>query len=168
MRSLREVKRLLRGLHRPRPRSEMSALIVSRLAATEGMPPPWRVLPPLPRPQRGRRLATALAFSCLAVFVVAAPFAPSSRDGVRAGWLPSRLTPPPPTLAPPSLPDTVSLVAPPAVGRAGLVPWSSAPDTSAGRAFAGYGVASPVPDWTLLPRGGEAPLSASFTSYRTR
>jgi len=164
MRSIREVKTLLRGLHRPRPRGEMAALIASRLAEKESVPPTWQV----PRPQRGRRLATALVFSCLAVFSVAAPFAPPSRDGVRAAWLPSRLTSPLPAPAPPVLPDTVSLVAPPAASRPGLVPWTDASGTDTDRTFAASGVASPLPGWALAPGLGETPLSASLTSYRTR
>jgi len=168
MRSIREVKALLRGLHTPRPRSEMAARIALRLAETENAPPLWQSFLPPPRPQRGRRLATALAFSCLTVFAFAAPFAPPSRDGVRAAWLPARFSPPPPSSALPPLPDAVNFVASPAASRAGLVPWNSVSDPNGARTFAGPDVASPLPDWTLTPRFGAFPLSASFTSYRTR
>ena len=56
-------------------------MVLARVENGETVSFPWQeALLPLTRPQRGRRLATALTFSCLAVFVIAAPFAPASRD----------------------------------------------------------------------------------------
>jgi len=84
--SIRQVKALLRALHQPRPRPDLPGAISMRLAEAEQ--PVWRVLSLTvtsswpPRPQRGRRLATALALSCLTVLSFAATcFAPASRDG---------------------------------------------------------------------------------------
>lgn len=85
-RSIHQVKMLLRALHDPRPRPDFSGAISMRLAEAEQ--PLWRILslnaasswpPP---PQRGRRLVTALALSCLTVLSFAATcFAPASRNG---------------------------------------------------------------------------------------
>lgn len=86
-RSIRQVKMLLRALHEPRPRPDLPSVISVRL--TEAEQPLWRgltltVTPSWPpRPQRGRRLITALALSCLTVLSFAAAcFAPASRDGM--------------------------------------------------------------------------------------
>jgi len=85
-RSIRQVKSLLRALHQPRPRPDLPGVISVRLAEAEQ--PLWHVLSVSvtpswpPRPQRGRRLVTALALSCLTVLSFAATcFAPASRDG---------------------------------------------------------------------------------------
>lgn len=96
-RSIRQVKMLLRSLHEPRPGNRMEAQISMRLDDAEQ--PLWRifVLTP-PRPQRGRRFATALALSCLTVLSFAASLAPASRDGALTtsgmllpiGFLPAR------------------------------------------------------------------------------
>ena len=91
--SIRQVKLVLRGLAEPRlPRDfsptdfsqRFSATVSLRLEQPDGEMPGWRVmlLPP-PRPQRGRRLATALALSCLTVVSFALPFAPEARDSAR-------------------------------------------------------------------------------------
>jgi len=87
--SIRQVKMLLRSLHGPRPRPDLQSAISARLAEAEQ--PLWRVvsltITPVwpPRPQRGRRLATALAFSCLTVFSFAAAcFAPAPHGGAMA------------------------------------------------------------------------------------
>ena len=83
-RSIRQVKMLLRSLHEPRPRLDLPGTISVRLAEAEQ--PLWHTLSSSiapswpPRPQRGRRLATALALSCLTVFSFAAAcFAPAPR-----------------------------------------------------------------------------------------
>lgn len=92
--SLRQVKLLLRGLAEPRLPGEFlpnevspgdfsqrfSQAVSLRLEQPNSTLPGWRVmhLPP-PRPQRGRRLATALALSCLTVVSFALPFAPEAR-----------------------------------------------------------------------------------------
>lgn len=91
--SLRQVKLLLRGLAEPRLPQEFSqqefsqrfsATVALRLEQPDRGMPGWRVLsPPPPRPQRGRRLATALALSCLTVVSFALPFAPEARDSSR-------------------------------------------------------------------------------------
>ncbi len=94
--SLRQVKLLLRGLAAPRPlgnsgphefSERFSATLALRLEQPDNGNPGWRVilLPP-PRPQRGRRLATALALSCLTVVSFALPFAPEARLSEQAGF----------------------------------------------------------------------------------
>lgn len=89
--SLRQVKLLLRGLAEPRlPRGfspgdfsqRFSATVFLRLEQTSSGTPGWQVMPP-PRPQRGRRLATALALSCLTVVSFALPFAPEVLPAAR-------------------------------------------------------------------------------------
>ena len=81
-RSLRQLKSLLRGLHMQRPLEGFPEAIRARTVAAESAAPLWQeALLPLTRPQRGRRLTTAMAFSCLTILVIAAPFAPASRDG---------------------------------------------------------------------------------------
>ncbi len=87
--SLRQVKMLLRGLAAPRLPGEFgpsdfsqrfSATVSLRLEQPESRLPGWRVMHlTSPRPQRGRRLATALALSCLTVVSFALPFAPEAR-----------------------------------------------------------------------------------------
>ena len=80
LRSIRQVKLLLRSLHQPRPHTDLTGQISVRL--TQAEQPLWRVLVlTAPRPQRGRRLVTALALSCLTVLSFAASLAPASRDG---------------------------------------------------------------------------------------
>ena len=79
--SLTQLKSLLRGLHSQQPARGLSDTILARASAAETNSFPWQeALLPLSRPQRGRRLTTALAFSCLTVFAFAAPFAPAVRD----------------------------------------------------------------------------------------
>jgi hypothetical protein len=88
-RSLRQLKSLLRGLHSQQPARNLPETIIARASAAETNTLLWsEALLPLSRPQRGRRLTTALAFSCLTVFAFAAPFAPAARDvTVTAGIL---------------------------------------------------------------------------------
>jgi len=118
-RSIRQVKMLLRALHEPRPRPDLPGVISVRLAEAEQ--PLWRVvsltMTPAwpPRPQRGRRLATALALSCLTVLSFAAAcFAPASRSGALTSsgfFFPTGLTSARPMLA----------------NEAGLAPLTDAP-----------------------------------------
>ena len=94
MRSIREVKALLRGLREQRAPRDFSHAIALRLTQTEAEAHGWRVLSSpvplgrltggLPRPQRGRRLASALAISCLTMFSFALPFGPEARDAARS------------------------------------------------------------------------------------
>ena len=87
--SLRQLKCLLRGLHSQQPARSLPETILARASASETSTFLWQeALLPLSRPQRGRRLTTALAFSCLTVFAIAAPFAPAARDvSASAGML---------------------------------------------------------------------------------
>lgn len=87
--SIRQVKLLLRGLSGPRLPQDFSRnfseTIALRLAQPETEMQSWRVLTLAPpRPQRGRRLATALALSCLTVLSFVAPFAPEAHDALRS------------------------------------------------------------------------------------
>ena len=87
-RSLRQVKTLLRALHSQTPAAHFSQTLPVRAAEPPAVSFLWQDgVPSLSRPQRGRRLTTALAFSCLTVLVVAAPFAPASRDGMASSGL---------------------------------------------------------------------------------
>ena len=80
-RSLRQLKSLLRGLHSQQPSRSLPDTILARASVAETNTLPWsEALLPLSRPQRGRRLTTALALSCLTVFAFAAPFAPAARN----------------------------------------------------------------------------------------
>ncbi len=79
--SIRQVKMLLRALHEPRPRTDLPEAIALRLSEAEQ--PLWHLISlSAARPQRGRRLVTALALSCLTVLSFAASvLAPPSREG---------------------------------------------------------------------------------------
>ena len=80
-RSLQQVKRMLRALQSHRPGDHFPEALMARVTDSQAVTFPWQgVSLPLARPQRGRRLTTALAFSCLVVLITAAPFAPASRD----------------------------------------------------------------------------------------
>ena len=87
--SLRQVKLLLRGLAEPRLPHDFSQHFSHNVALRLEQPssglPGWHVihLSP-PRPQRGRRLVTALALSCLTVVSFALPFAPEARHSARS------------------------------------------------------------------------------------
>ncbi len=84
--SLRQVKMLLRGLGEPRPSQGFSEAVRRRLEQPEPDTLRWHVLlltPPV-KPQRGRRLATALALSCFTVLSVVAPFAPDAGKAARS------------------------------------------------------------------------------------
>ena len=85
--SIRQVKLMLRGLSGPRLPQDFSRNFSETVALRLDLPagPSWQVLclaPP--RPQRGRRLATAIALSCLTIVSFALPFAPDSHDTPRA------------------------------------------------------------------------------------
>lgn len=79
--SIRQVKMLLRALHEPRPRADLPEAIALRLSEAEQ--PLWHLISlSAARPQRGRRLVSALALSCLTVLSFAASvLAPTSREG---------------------------------------------------------------------------------------
>lgn len=83
--SIQQVKRLLRCLHQPQPRADFPQAVAAHARQNGTWQTLWADLCrewfPLPaRPQRGRRLATSLALSCLTVLTAAAPFAPASQD----------------------------------------------------------------------------------------
>ena len=93
-RSIREVKALLRGLREPKAPRDFSDAVALRITQTETEAYHWRilslsVLPVMrpaspPKPQRGRRLASALAISCMTVLSFALPFGPEARDAARS------------------------------------------------------------------------------------
>ena len=88
-RSISQVKRLLRSLHQPQPPAQFPQAIAVQVEHRGSLIAHWIefgadvcrhwLLSPT-RPQRGRRLATSLALSCLTVLAVAAPFAPASKE----------------------------------------------------------------------------------------
>lgn len=86
--SIRQVKLLLRGLSGPRLPQDFSRNFSETISLRLDQPssgPSWQVLcltPP--KPQRGRRLATALALSCLTVVSFALPFAPEAHDTLKS------------------------------------------------------------------------------------
>ena len=85
MHSIRQVKRLLRSLHQPQPRPDFPQAVVVHVQQNGTWAAFWAEMyrdwfPAPVRPQRGRRLATSLALSCLTVLAAAAPFAPASQD----------------------------------------------------------------------------------------
>lgn len=92
-RQVREVRRLLRSLSTVTPGLPLETRITQRLGASSGAGwgfgtgarTLWNVPEALSRPQRGQRLVGALALSCLALLMLAAPFAPSTGDAARAG-----------------------------------------------------------------------------------
>jgi len=174
--SIRQVKMLLRGMHDPRPRADLPGAISTRLAEAEQ--PLWRVaslsvMPAWPpRPQRGRRLATALALSCVTVLsFTAACFAPAPSGGAlsSSAFLP--------VAAPPA-------ERPMSVGGAGLAPLSDVPRNDLlslteadgarrGRPFTAQYEAQPEMRLSPLSVATEAVPDyiqgqVSFADYRTR
>jgi anti-sigma factor RsiW len=96
--SIRQVKALLRGLREPRAPRDLSTAITLRLEQAESGTQGWHLLSlslwgasalslPALKPHRGRRLASALALSCLTVVSFALPFAPEARDAARSSLL---------------------------------------------------------------------------------
>ncbi len=176
--SIRQVKMLLRALHEPRPRADLPGALSARLSAPEQ--PLWRAvsLTALPawgaRPQRGRRLATAMALSCVTVFSFAAAcFAPAPSSGAlsSSAFLPLE--------GPPA-------ERPMSVSEASLVPLSDVPrpeflsltgaDTRHGRAFTAQYEAQPDLRLSpLLEAGGAvpdymrdySPGQVTFAGYQT-
>ena len=174
-RSIRQVKALLRALHEPRPRTDLPGVISVRLSEAEQ---PWHLSSLAvttawpPRPQRGRRLATALALSCLTVLSFAATcFAPAAHNGALAssGFLfPTGLTP-----AQPALMDEASLAPLTEVSRPDFLGQSGAEGLRREHLFTGQYEAPPQPELRLspLPSGGVPDFvrgQASFADYRTR
>lgn len=175
-RSIRQVKTLLRALHPPRPHPDLSGAISARLVEAEQ--PLWRVLsltaatPWPPRPQRGRRLATALALSCLTVLSFAATcFAPASRDGALtpSGFLlPTGAAPAQPVLVETG-PALLS-----AAPRPDFLGLTEADALRRERLFVGqYEAPAPPSELRLSPlpyeaSPGYAQGGATFAAYRTR
>lgn len=167
-RSIRQVKTLLRALHEPRPRTDLSEAIALRLSEAEQ--PLWRFVSlSAARPPRGRRLATALALSCLTVLSFAASvLAPTSQEGTftSSGFLlPTGLTSlkPLPTTDP-SLP---SFVAAPQTDILIL----TEDGTHRQRLFNGpYNAVQPDLRLSLIPyetSSGAFQGAATFTGYRS-
>ena len=160
MQSIRQVKALLRGLREPGPPRSFPSSVALRLKQTEMQP--WHFLCltsldrqkmqlRLPRPQRGRRLASALVLSCVSLVSFALPFAPEARNAARSSsslWT-SHLQDP--GFAAPSasdvFPNQVS-------GRVILVPVTDAAQVSD---LAHFSSASPPAAGVLTLTGFEAP-----------
>ena len=168
--SIRQVKLLLRSLHSPHPQADLHGRISVRL--TEAEQPLWRVLVlTTPRPQRGRRLVTALAISCLTVLSFAASLAPASRDGAltTSGFL---------------LPMGFLPAHSPLTNNANLVSWTTAPQNDLlivtndemphqARFYSGQYLSLPSSDLRLsaMPDTAEPrylSTSTDFASYRSR
>jgi len=173
--SIRQVKMLLRALHEPRPPRDLSGAISARVSAPEQ--PLWRAasLSALPvwgaRPQRGRRLATAMALSCVTVFSFAAAcFAPAPAGGALSS---SAFLPPagPPAERPLSVREA-GLAPLPDVPRPDLLNLTGA-DARRGRPFTAQYEAPPDLRFSALPAaGGVVPDytqgQVMFAGYRTR
>lgn len=71
---IQEVKVLLRAVSRPQPTSALEYEIRKRIATEEAISQINLCLSFSVRPQRAKRLATAMALSCISVLAVAAPF----------------------------------------------------------------------------------------------
>jgi len=101
----RQTKILLRSLQSSHPTGTLEARIFTQIAQVDrglqivwaapafaGILPTMMQMPGVGPAPRGRRLATALALSCLTILTIAAPFAPSSADiagrdlAASAGW----------------------------------------------------------------------------------
>lgn len=90
-RQVHEVRGLLRGLSAVAPDAPLETRIAGRVAARAGLS--WAgasrrawgysAAERAARPQRGRRLAGGLALACVALLMLAAPFAPSTGDAAR-------------------------------------------------------------------------------------
>ena len=174
-RSIRQVKTLLRALHQSRPHPDLPGAISVRL--TESEQPLRRVLSlnaaPFwpPRPQRGRRLATALGLSCLTVFSFAATcFAPAPQGGALTS---SRfLLPMEPVSTQPALVETdpALLTAAP---RNDFLSLTEADALRHERLFIGQYEVPASSDLRLSPLPYETPPGyaqgeAAFAAYRTR
>lgn len=163
--SIRQVKMLLRGLHPARPRPDLTGMIAVRLSDAEQAR--WRVVSlPAPRPQRARRLAAALALSCLTVLSFAAAcFAPASHDGAltASGFL----------LPSGPAPMTETGLAPLAVSRPDFLLLTDADALRRERFPLGQYEAPAQAELRLSPLSYEAaPIytqgQATFADYRTR
>ena len=73
-RVIQEVKLLLRAVSRPQPIGSLEREIQKRIATEEAISQINLCLSFSVRPQRAKRIATAMALSCFSVLVVAAPF----------------------------------------------------------------------------------------------
>jgi len=71
---IQEVKVLLRAVSRPQPAGSLEHEIRKRIATEEALSQINVCLSFSLRPQRAKRLATAMALSCISVLAVAAPF----------------------------------------------------------------------------------------------
>ena len=170
LRSLRELKRLLRALHQPQPRRNFPEAMTTRLAEADSPFYLWKTLFLLPaRPQRGRRLATALALFCLTIFAVAAPFAPPSQDEASASWTFLR-----PAAAPAQTGDVLPTAMPDAdVRPASFLTLTDTEEAQRERAFAGQYAQSAQPDPMAAPLADDAVRGyvqgdIAFAGYRTR
>ncbi len=169
-RSIRQVKTLLRGLHEPRPRADLPGVIAVRLSEAEQ--PLWRVLslPVAPSSApRGRRLATALALSCLTVLSFAATcFAPASRDGALTA---SRFLLPMGSVPGPM--NEASLTPLAAAPRPDFLLLTNGDGVRRDRLFTGQYETPAQPDLRLSPlpyetSAGYPQGQATFAGYRTR
>ena len=112
---IKEVKVLLRAVSRPQPGGLLEHEIRKRIATEEAISQINLCLSFSVRPQRAKRMATAMALSCISVLVVAAPFG--------AGTLAlsySRLSGKPAPSAVASRPDPRSLLDIPGVPSGGF------------------------------------------------
>ncbi|MCW3059734.1 MAG: hypothetical protein JWQ02_1555 [Capsulimonas sp.] len=73
-RVIQEVKALLRAVSRPQPAGALEYEIRKRIATEEAISQINLCLSFSVRPQRAKRIATAMALSCISVLAVAAPF----------------------------------------------------------------------------------------------
>ncbi len=171
MRSLRQLKSLLRGLHEPRSRADLPEAIANRLTEADAPLSLGMVFLPttslLTRPQRGRRLVTAMALSCLAVLAVAAPFAP---DGAIASAMLFR-----PHADLPAQPAMLQLTAMPAadVRPSELLILTDTDESRRERMFAAPYAQPPQLDSMAAPLADEAVPAyvqgdVAFAGYRTR
>ena len=181
-RSILQVKRLLRSLHQPQPPTQFPQAIavqvehrgtLSALCAELWIEIRGNWLPTPTRPQRGRRLATSLALSCLTVLAVAAPFAPASRDQVLSAsgfFLPTGMSSEAP--AQPGMTSLAAMTLPDARPAEALI-LTDSDEARRERLFAAQ-YAQPAPPALAAAPGGDDAVNSyvqgdvALAGYRTR
>lgn len=179
MLSIRQVKSLLRGLREPQPPRDFSRSAVMRLNQAEagaqrwrsfGLPPVSLVAVSLPKPQHGRRLAGALALSCLTVVSFALPFAPDAAHSAffrPASGTAFHVPAPTDALLSGQLPDRSLILPVSDLTRLSSMPASSAPSSVLALTET---EAVPGSAWMAAPRSQDVPFSsnAQFAMFRPR
>ena len=167
MQSIRQVKALLRGLREPRPPRDFPGKTALRLERTEAT---RRYALSLPRPQHGRRLASALALSCLTVVSFALPFAPDAAHSSLFRPAPgAAFSAPAPTdpLLSGRMTDRLMLLP---AGDLTRLPAAGMPPPAPSGVLTLTGMEAPEAVWGMPPRSQDIPFSGSvqYAVFRPR